>query len=142
MEFPYETFNERIQIAGLSHCNDLWLDHAKTAIKNGKSVNDIFAYRDDVFNYIQNKIIENSLSNTGYAYEVMNKAYRGVYGKDGISEETQQQFKSLGIDEYVISNIDKIQYLFPKAHSITFVKGALIMMWYKINHPDVFEKYF
>lgn len=141
-EFPYETFNERIQIAGLSHCNDLWLDHAKTAIKNGKSVNEIFAYRDDVFNYIQNKIIENSLSNTGYAYEVMNKAYRGVYGKDGVSDETQQQFKSLGIDEFVINNIDKIQYLFPKAHGITFVKGALIMMWYKINHPDVFEKYF
>ena len=72
----------------------------------------------------------------------MNKAYRGVYGKDGVSDETRQQFKSLGIDEYVINNIDKIQYLFPKAHGITFVKGALIMMWYKINHPDVFEKYF
>ena len=141
-EFSPATFNELIQLTGLSHCNDWWLDYAKTLIKNGKSINEIFAYRDDVFNYIQNKIEAKNISNTGYAYKVMDYVRRGVYGKDGISNEIRQQFASLEIEDWVVNSIDRIQYLFPKAHGIIFVKGTLIMMWYKINYPNVFEKYF
>lgn len=141
-EIPVTTFNDLIQISGLSHGTDVWLDEAKAMIKNGKSVSSIIAYRDDVFNYLQNKLKIKGISNTGYAYKIMEDTRRGIYARGGVSNEMKQQFISLGIDDWFLNSIGKIKYLFPKSHGALFVKYALILMWYKLNYKDVFEKYF
>ena len=141
-EIPVTTFNDVIQISGLSHGTDVWLDEAKAMIKNGKSVSSIIAYRDDVFNYLQNKLKIKGISNTGYAYKIMEDTRRGIYARGGVSNEMKQQFISLGIDDWFLNSIGKIKYLFPKSHGALFVKYALILMWYKQNYKDVFDKYF
>lgn len=141
-EIPVTTFNDLIQISGLSHGTDVWLDEAKTLIKNGKSASDIIAYRDDVFNYLQNKLKIKGVSNTGYAYKIMEDTRRGIYSKGGISNEMKQQFISLEIEDWFFNSIEKIRYLFPKSHGALFVKYALILMWYKLNYRDIFDKYF
>jgi len=141
-EIPVETFNDLIQISGLSHGTDVWLDEVKELVKNGLSISNIIAYRDDVFNYLQNKLKTKEISNTGYAYKIMEDTRRGIYARGGVSDEMKQQFKSLGIDDWFLNSIEKIRYLFPKSHGALFVKYALILMWYKLNYKDVFDKYF
>ena len=135
------SFNDLIQISGLSH-TDIWTNDAQMLIKNGKSASEVIAYRDDVFNYIQKRIERKRISNTGYAYKIMEDTRRGVYAKGGISDEMKQQFSSLGIEDWFAESIGKIQYLFPRAHGVLYVKYALILMWYKLNYPEVFVKYF
>lgn len=141
-EIPVKTFNDLIQISGLSHGTDVWLDEVKELVKNGLSVSNIIAYRDDVFNYLQNKLKTTGISNTGYAYKIMEDTRRGIYARGGVSDEMKQQFVSLEIEDWFLNSIEKISYLFPKSHGALFVKYALILMWYKLNHKDIFEKYF
>ncbi len=141
-EIPVKTFNDLIQISGLSHGTDVWLDEVKELVKNGLSVSNIIAYRDDVFNYLQNKLKTTGISNTGYAYKIMEDTRRGIYARGGVSDEMKQQFVSLEIEDWFLNSIEKIRYLFPKSHGALFVKYALILMWYKLNHKDIFEKYF
>lgn len=141
-EIPVKTFNDLIQISGLSHGTDVWLDEVKELVKNGLSVSNIIAYRDDVFNYLQNKLKTTGISNTGYAYKIMEDTRRGIYARGGVSDEIKQQFVSLEIEDWFLNSIEKIRYLFPKSHGALFVKYALILMWYKLNHKDIFEKYF
>lgn len=47
------SFNDLIPILYLSHGTSVWLNNAQILIKNGKSVSEVIAYRDDVFDYIQ-----------------------------------------------------------------------------------------
>lgn len=141
-EIPVKTFNDLIQISGLSYGTDVWLDEVKELVKNGLSVSNIIAYRDDVFNYLQNKLKTTGISNTGYAYKIMEDTRRGIYARGGVSDEIKQQFVSLEIEDWFLNSIEKIRYLFPKSHGALFVKYALILMWYKLNHKDIFEKYF
>ena len=46
------SFNDLIPILDLSHGTSVWLNNAQILIKNGKSVSEVIAYRDDVFDYI------------------------------------------------------------------------------------------
>lgn len=127
--FP-KSFHDLIQILGLSHTN------CETPISP------TIAYRDDVFNYIQDKIIENRLSNTGFAHKVMDDIRRGVFAKEGLSQEIKDWLLSLGVEEWFIDSISNVRYLFPKAHGAVCVKYALVFMWYKLNYREIFDKVF
>lgn len=139
-EISPKSFNALIQISGLSHGTGVWFDNARQLIKKGLPVGKCLAYRDDVFNCVQAKLEEKNLSNTGYAYKLMNDTFRGIYARDGVSGEVKQQLMDIGMDDWFLESIGKIKYAFPKAHGVLYVKYALILMWYKINFPSVFQR--
>ena len=72
----------------------------------------------------------------------MEDTRRAIYARGGVSDEMKQQFISLGIDDWFLKSIEKIQYIFPRTHSVLYVTYALILMWYKLNYPEAFERYF
>ena len=78
--------------------------------------------------------------NTGYAYKIMEDTRKGMYFRDGVSDEMKKQLKDIEIEDWFIDSIGKIQYLFQKAHGITFVKLAATLMWYKIHYPKEFAE--
>ena len=135
-----KSFRDLIQISGLSHGTGVWLDNAENLVEQGFSVSKVIAYRDDVFNYIQEKMIRKGLSNTGFAYRVMEDARRGLYAKNGIPNDIKMQLKSIAMDDWFIDSIGKIKYLFPKAHGATYIKLAATLMWYKIHYPKEFNE--
>ncbi len=138
-EVSPESFHDLIQIAGLSHGTGVWLDNAKDLIKQGIPVSEVIAYRDDVFNHIGKHMMQKGIGNTGYAYKIMEDTRRGVYARGGVSEEMKKQLKDIGIEDWFADSIGKIQYLFPKAHGVTYVKLAATLMWYKIHYPKEFK---
>lgn len=133
-------FHDLIQILGLSHGTGVWSDNAQILIKDGKSVGEVISYRDDVFHYIQKQMEARGISNTGYAYKIMEDTRRGVYARSGVSDELKQQLSFLGIDDWFAESIEKIRYLFPKAHGILYARDEFILMWYKLNYPETFQK--
>ena len=138
-EVSPESFRDLIQIAGLSHGTGVWLDNAKELIKQGIPVSKVIAYRDDVFNHIEKNMLRKGIANTGYAYKIMDDTRRGVYFRGGVSDEMKKQLKDIEVEDWVVDSIGKIQYLFPKAHGVTYVKLAATLMWYKIHYPKVFN---
>ena len=122
------TFHEFIQLPGLAHGTGVWFDNDQILIQHGKPVSDVIAYRDDVFHYIQKKMERKHVDHTGFAYKIMEDTSRGVYAKWGISDELINQFSILGVEDWFAESIQKIRYLFPRAHGVLYVKYALILM--------------
>ncbi len=139
-EVPPESFHDLIQIAGLSHGTGVWFNNAKGLINQGIPVRNVIAYRDDVFNHIQKHMLCKGIANTGYACKIMEDTRRGVYFRGGVSDEMRKQLKDIETEDWFIDSIAKIQYLFPKAHGVTYVKLAATLMWYKIHYPKEFAE--
>ena len=139
-EVSPNSFHDLIQIAGLSHGTGVWLDNAKDLINQGIHVSKVIAYRDDVFNHIEKQMLHKGIASTGYAYKIMEDTRRGVYFRGGVSDEMRKQLGDIGIEDWFADSIEKIQYLFPKAHGVTYVKLAATLMWYKIHYPKEFNE--
>lgn len=139
-EVSPRSFHDLIQITGLSHGTGVWLDNAKELINQGIPASKVIAYRDDVFNYIEKHMLRKGITNTGYAYKIMEDTRRGVYARGGVSDEMRKQLKDIGVEEWFADSIGKIRYLFPKAHGVTYVKLAATLMWYKIHYPKEFAE--
>ncbi|MBQ5601285.1 MAG: hypothetical protein IIU77_00520, partial [Clostridia bacterium] len=139
-EISPHSFHDLIQMTGLSHGTGVWINNAKELVSQGISASNVIAYRDDVFNHIENHMLRKGISNTGYAYKIMEDTRRGVYFRGGVSDEMRKQLKDIGVEEWFVDSIGKIQYLFPKAHGVTYVKLAATLMWYKINYPKEFNE--
>ena len=43
-----------------------------------------------------------------------------------------------GIPRWYIESLQKINYLFPRAHAVTYVMSAYRIAWYKVHHPLAF----
>ncbi len=134
------SFRDLINITGLSHGTGAWYDNTDKMIEQGLSVDKTIAYRDDVFNYIQEKMISKGLTDTGFAYKVMEDTRRGIYAKNGVPDDIKTQLKSIGADDRFVVSIGKIKYLFQKGHGVTYIRSAAILMWYKLHYPKEFEE--
>jgi len=134
------SFRDLIQIMGLSHGTGVWTHSGDLLIEKGYCVGELIAYRDDVFNYIQKRMIERGQTGTGFAYKIMEDTRRGIYAKNGVPKDTVSYLKSIGMDEWFVDSIGKIRYLFQKSHGVVYVKLAMVLMWYKIHYPKQFSE--
>lgn len=129
-------FSELLKVNGLLHGTGCWSEEIKHSLENGElSKNDLIAFREDIFNKIESK----AQNVEGIAYNVMQNACHGRYGRNQVDTVTLNTLKTLGLSEQFISLLPKINYLFPKAHSIPHVKIALIYMWYKVHYKNEFD---
>lgn len=131
-------YADLIKICGFAHGTGTWFDNAEELLQSGRPLSDIIAYREDVFYCIQKCMRENGHYDAGIAYTVMDNAMHGVYARENMDKETVQMLRDMGLDEYLITSIQKLFYLFSKAHGVLYVKQALILMWYKLNYPKAF----
>ncbi len=135
-------YADLIKICGFAHGTGTWFDNAEELLQSGRPLADIIAYREDVFYCIQKCMRENGHYDAGIAYTVMDNAMHGVYARENMDKETVQMLRDMGLDEYLITSIQKFFYLFSKAHGVLYVKQALILMWYKLNCPEAFRNIF
>ncbi|MBQ3099351.1 MAG: helix-turn-helix domain-containing protein [Clostridia bacterium] len=134
------SFGELMQVFGLSHGTGVWFDNAEKLVGDGFSLNRVIAYRDDVYNYVRDKLIKKGLADGGFAYKVMEDTRRGTYLKGGIPVFIRSNLRSIDAEEWFVNSLSKIGYLFPKAHAVNYMKLAAIQMWYKINYPKEFDE--
>lgn len=146
-----QNFNDLICIVALSHGTGMWTYNAESLIKNEhKNANEIISNRADMFNYLVKNGIEKHT-----AFEIVEFVRKGRTSKKRIlwrnninryKELTEQweKYKVLlrkfDIPEWYISNAEKIEYMFPKAHAIGYTINAFKIAWYKIYFPKAFYK--
>ena len=134
------SFHDLIQIFGLCHGTGVWTDNAGELVAQGCPVGKVIAYGDDVFRHMQEKMISKGLADTGFAYAVMENTRRGLYAKNGIPHDIKMQLKSIGVDDWFIDSIGKIKILMHKAHGVSYVRLAAMLMWYKLHYPKEFNE--
>ena len=128
-----QSYDDMLKMIGFAHSTNGWKENGEWNYDEHRmSLREIPAYREDVFNLISEHLRKKGIYDSGLAYEVAEKTWRGHYAKDGqIDEETMMTMFRLDIDAAFVFFLEQVNYMFPKAHGVAYLREAIIMMFYK-----------
>ena len=131
-----KNFDDLVKITSLAHGTNAWKDNAERLMNNEASnLSEIVSKRDDLFDILVNHNVSKN-----EAYEIMEDVRKGK----GISKCSKYyDYESLlisGIPEWLIDSCNKIKYLFPRAHAISYTLLAWKLIWFKIHYKKDYDK--
>lgn len=131
-----KNFDDLVKITSLAHGTNAWKDNAERLMNNEASnLSEIVSNRDDLFDILVNHNVSKN-----EAYEIMEDVRKGK----GISKCSKYyDYESLlksGIPEWLIDSCNKIKYLFPRAHAISYTLLAWKLIWFKIHYKKDYDK--
>ena len=131
-----QSFDDLLKLIGFAHGTNIWNDNGEQFFCNHRmSLREIPAYREDIYAMICEKLRKNGIYEVGLAYEVAENTRRGYYARHGgVDEETRHSLLNLGFDMDFIFFLEKINYMFPKAHGVAYLREAIYMMFYKLRY--------
>ena len=113
-----KTFADYVKCCGLEHGTGVWEGNAKTLIKDGKvSTDKVIADREDVFELL----IEHGIDKRA-AFDIAEKTRKGRICRAGWNLDTLELLHSHEVPEWFIDSCRKIEYLFPRAHAMVYLK--------------------
>lgn len=135
------TYNELLKLIGLAHGTCTWRYNAEQLLSDGIcSLADIPATRDEVFMIIRDAMRDCDFHDTGFAFDVSNKARRGYYLEHGMDDYTNSTLQMLGLDSWFGSYIRFTQYMSTKALAVLELKYSIILNWYQVYYPREYQR--
>ena len=133
-------FQEMMKLFGMAHGTQTWRNNAEDLLMNGKCrLADIPATRDEVFMMID-AMREHGVYDTGFAYDVANKARKGYYFEHGMDGYTIDTLKALGFDDWFASYLLGVRYMSTKALSILELRYIIMLTYFKLYYSHEYQE--
>lgn len=133
-----KNFDELVKVYGLCHGTNVWEHNAEILLKTGTvSLHEIISSRDDIYDYLQNKGIEEET-----AFLVAEAVRKGIWGR-GYSKKHSEYVEMMldaGVPIWFLWSCSQIDYLFPRAHAISYTRLNWRLGWYKVHYPEQYAK--
>ncbi|NLD16025.1 MAG: PolC-type DNA polymerase III [Tissierellia bacterium] len=124
------TFAELVQISGLSHGTNVWTGNAEELVNSGSAtLKEVISTREDIMQDLINVGAEKK-----FAFSIMEKVRKGK----GLTPEEEEIIGELDLPDWYINSLNKISYMFPKAHAVAYVTMSVRLAYYKVYYPDAF----
>ncbi|WP_029905458.1 PolC-type DNA polymerase III [Mycoplasmopsis opalescens] len=125
-----KNFANLISISGLSHGTNVWLNNAQDLImKKGFTLSNVVSCRDDILVFLLGYGVPPK-----FAFDIMEKVRKGK----GIKPEEEVELRKYNVPDWQIDSMQKIAYMFPKAHATAYVLMAWVIAWFKLYKPLAF----
>lgn len=125
-----KTFAELVQISGLSHGTNVWTGNAEELVNNGKAnLKDVISTREDIM-----IDLINAGADKKFSFYTMEKVRKGK----GLNKEEEEIISKLPLPDWYIDSLNKISYMFPKAHAVAYVTMSVRLAYYKVYYPEAF----
>lgn len=136
------SYDDMLKMIGFAHSTKAWNENGEWRYDDHKmSLREIPAFREDIFQLIAEHLRKKGIYDAGLAYEVAEKAWRGYYSKNGqMDEETMLAMFRLDIDQEYIFFLEEVNYMFPKAQGVVYLRDAIRMMFYRNNFNKEYNK--
>lgn len=129
------TFYDLLQISGFSHGTGTWEGNARELIRSEVcTLQKAIGLRDN----IMLELIAYGME-AGLAFQISENVRKGK----GIPGDWLDEMKSCGLPDWYVDSCQKINYLFPKAHAVSYVISAIRYAYYKLYFPlEFYAAYF
>ena len=129
-----KTFDALVRLSGFCHGAGVWHGNADELISSGTAtISQTVSCRDDI---MLNLICHGMDAHA--AFEIMGSVYKGRVARSGFQSEWEYAMKAHGVPDWYIRSLEKIRYLFPRAHAASYVLLAFRIAWYKVHEPLAF----
>ena len=127
-----KSIDDLIKVSGLLHGTDVWQDNQDELFNNRViSLEDCVASRDDIFLTLVNKGMDRE-----EAYYIMDS----VRKVKGLTEKMKQKISLAGMPKWFIDVCEKVKYLFPKAHAVSYTLVAWKIAYYMTYYPEEYKE--
>ena len=124
------TFGDLVRISGLSHGTDVWTNNARDLINSGEAtLREVIACRDDIMLSLIDRGVDPE-----QAFTIMESVRKGR----GLHPSDAQMLLAKGVPEWMIRSMERMKYVFPKAHAAAYVMMGLRIAYFKVHHPLAF----